>query len=82
VQESIESIAQYKKDIADLQREREQMVSEISDRWGHVVNDIEEVTVAPKKTDVYVNLFGVAWKPCYFVEAGGETFELPAFGKE
>lgn len=82
VQESIESIAQYKKDIADLQREREELVREISDRWGNVVNDIQEVTVAPKKTDVYVNLFGVAWKPYYLVEAGGETFELPAFGGE
>ncbi len=82
VQESIESIAQYKKEIAELQREREDLIREISDRWGNVVNDIEEVTVAPKKTDVYVNFFGVAWKPYYFVEAAGETFELPAFGKE
>jgi DNA helicase HerA-like ATPase len=83
VQESIESIAQYKKEIAQLQRERELSAAEISDRWGHVVNDIDEVTITPKKTDIYVNLFGVAWKPFYVVEVSGETpFELPAFGAE
>lgn len=82
VQESVEAIAQYRKEIADLQREREDMVREVSDRWGHVVNDIEEVNITPKKTDIYVNLFGVAWKPFYIIEAGGESFDLPAFGAE
>ncbi|MDP1603446.1 MAG: hypothetical protein Q8M03_09305, partial [Legionella sp.] len=82
VQESIESIALYKKEIAQLQREREEVVTEVSDRWGHVVNDIDEVSITPKKTDIYVNLFGVAWKPFYVVEAAGASFELPAFGTE
>jgi hypothetical protein len=82
VRESEEAIAQFKKEISQLIREREDMVREISDRWGHVVNDIDEVSINPKKTDIYVNLFGVAWKPFYVVEAGGETFELPAFGAD
>ena len=82
VQESEESIAQYQKDLTDLQRERDAVTAEINDRWGHVVNDISEVSIKPKKTDIYVNLFGVAWKPFYVVQAGDETIELPAFGAE
>lgn len=82
VRESEEAIAQFKKEISQLMREREEMVREINDRWGHIVNDTDEVTINPKKTDVYVNLFGVAWKPFYVIEAGGETFELPAFGAD
>lgn len=82
VRESEEAIAQFKKDIAQLQRERDDIVKSVSDRWGNVVNDIDEVTINPKKTDIYVNLFGVAWKPFYVVTAGGETFELPAFGAD
>jgi len=82
VDASAEAIAQYKKDLEDLQRERDAASAEINDRWGHVVNDINEVTVKPKKTDIYVNLFGVAWKPYYVVQAGNETIELPAFGAE
>lgn len=82
VDESVQAIDQYKKDLADLQAEREQTVKEINDRWGDVVNDTEEVTVTPKKSDIYVDLFGVAWVPYYVIQAGGDTLELPAFGKQ
>ena len=82
VQESEETIAQYKKDLAALQRERDAVTAEVNDRWGQVVNDISEVSIKPKKTDIYVSLFGVAWKPFYIVQAGDETIELPAFGAE
>ncbi|MBI3739243.1 MAG: hypothetical protein HY258_09380, partial [Chloroflexi bacterium] len=82
VKESIDSIAQYKTDLADLQIEREQAVTEINDRWGNIVNDISEITVTPKKkSDIYVDLFGVAWMPYYVVQAGTQTMELPAFGE-
>jgi len=80
VRESEDAIAQFKKDLTQLQREREDVVREINDKWGQVVNDIDEVTINPKKSDVYVNIFGVAWLPYYLVQAGGETTELPAFG--
>jgi hypothetical protein len=82
VQESEDSIDQFKKDLADLQRERDDVIAQINDSWGSVVNDISEVTVAPKKTDIYVKLFGVAWMPYYVIQAGAETLELPAFGAE
>ncbi|MEW6285907.1 MAG: DUF87 domain-containing protein [Chloroflexota bacterium] len=80
VQESVEAIAQYKKQIAELQRRREETLREINDRWGSAVNDITEVTVAPKKTNLFVTLFGVAWVPHYIVRSGSETLLLPAFG--
>ncbi len=82
VEESIDAIAEYKKQITDLERRREETVAEISDRWGRVVSDVTEVTVNPKKTDVFLNLFGVAWTPYYVVRTGAETIELPAFGEE
>lgn len=82
VQESQEAIAKMTKDLNDLMREREDIVREISDKWGKVVSDISEVTINPKKTDVYVNIFGVAWMPYYVVQAGGDTVEMAAFGGE
>jgi hypothetical protein len=82
VRESEDAIAQYKKDLADLQRERDEVVAQVNDAWGSVVNEIDEVTITPKKTDIYVKLFGVAWMPYYIVQAGAETLELPAFGAE
>ncbi len=82
VRESEDSITQYKKDLAALERQREEIAAEINDRWGSVVNEISEISIKPKKTDIYVNIFGVAWKPYYIVQAGSETVELSAFGAE
>jgi hypothetical protein len=82
VEESVDAIAQYKEQIADLEKRREEMISEINDRWGSVVNAITEVTVTPKKTDVFINLFGVAWVPYYRIRTDAETVELSAFGEE
>jgi vacuolar-type H+-ATPase subunit I/STV1 len=82
VEESIEAIAQYKQQIADLQKQREDLVAAVNSKWGDVVNDITEITVNPKKTDVFVKIFGVAWMPYYSVQAGGAVIELPAFGAQ
>ncbi len=80
VEESHQAIAQYKTDLADLQLLREQTAAEITSRWGEAVNQIAEVNVTPKKADVYVDLFGIAWLPYYFVQYDGHTTEVPAFG--
>jgi phage host-nuclease inhibitor protein Gam len=82
VDESVEAIAQFKRQLAELDKERLRIAEEINDKWGSVVGETTEVTVTPKKTDVFVNLFGVAWMPYYIVQAGSETIELPAFGAE
>src|ERR1051325_6231118 len=45
VEESIDAIAQFKQQIAQLQQQREQVVGEVTNKWGDLVNDISEVTV-------------------------------------
>jgi hypothetical protein len=82
VKESEAAIKDLNLQIAELERRREEMIAEINDRWGRVVNETTEVTIAPKKTNVLVKLFGVAWMPHYIVKSGTDTFELPAFGAE
>jgi len=82
VEESVDAIALYKSQIAELEKNREEVIAEINDRWGSVVSDSSEVTVNPKKTDVFINLFGVAWVPYYVVQTGDEKLEIPAFGAE
>jgi hypothetical protein len=82
VEESLDAIDQFKAQIKELERRREDVMAEINDRWGSMVNEITEVTIAPKKTDVFVKLFGVAWMPYYVIKSDADTFELPAFGAE
>ncbi|MGE5375192.1 MAG: helicase HerA domain-containing protein [Bacteroidota bacterium] len=80
VEESQDAIEDFKTQIAELERQRQEMIAEIQDRWGKVVSNMTEVTVVPKKTDVFVTLFGVAWMPHYILRSGSDTVELPAFG--
>jgi len=82
VEESLDSIELFKQQIAEVEKRREELIAEINDRWGGVVSETSEVTVTPRKTDVFVNLFGVAWIPYYIVQTGAESIELPAFGTE
>ena len=82
VEESKETIKDLNQQIEDVQKHREEVIAEINDRWGKVVNEITEVTITPKKTDILINVFGVAWMPYYVVKSGTEAFELPAFGTE
>jgi hypothetical protein len=82
VEESKDAIKEFNLQIAEVQKRREEVIAEINDRWGRVVNEITEVTIAPKKTDVLVKVFGVAWMPYYVIKSGTETFELPAFGAQ
>lgn len=82
VEESKETIKDLNQQLVDVQNRREEVIAEINDRWGRVVNEITEVIITPKKTDILVNVFGVAWMPHYVITSGTETFELPAFGAE
>ena len=82
VDESVGAIRQFEAQIAEKEAEREQVVREINDRWADVVNDVTEIAVAPKKADVFIDMFGVAWQPFYVLSANGERYELPGFGAE
>jgi len=82
VEESQDALEDYKVQLEELYAEREQALAEIKDRWGNVVNDVTEVTLIPKKSDIFIELFGVAWMPYYLVESGQQIIELPAFGQE
>ncbi|HEX7620657.1 MAG TPA: hypothetical protein VF359_05605, partial [Anaerolineales bacterium] len=80
VTESVDSIAEFQQQLAQLEQTRQQALDEAGSKWGEVVNNITEIPVLPKKTDIYVNLFGVAWLPYYLIKAGEQTLEIPAFG--
>jgi hypothetical protein len=79
VEESVQAIDQYKKQLALLEQQRQQALDSAGGQWGDAVNKITEIPVNPKKTDIYVNLFGVAWLPYYQLAAQGGQIELPAY---
>lgn len=79
VDESIEAIQQFKAQIAELERQRAQIEQEVNDRWASLVNQITEIPVRPRKSDIFLERFGVAWMPFYLFYAQGQLHLLPAF---
>ena len=80
VKESKKAIEGYKKEIADLEKEKELTLGEVNDRWGEVAYQADEISLAPAKKDVLLDLFGVAWFPNYLVQIGEEVFEPSGYG--
>ncbi len=79
VDESIEAIQQFKAQLAELERRRAEIEQDANDRWAAVVNQVTEIPVSPKKADIFVEHFGVAWMPFYIMHAAGQMVEIPAF---
>jgi hypothetical protein len=79
VQESLEAIEDFNRQITELEQEADQEFEEIKQRWAEIANDISEIPVQPYKKDVLLDLFGVAWLPYHLVQIGQETVELPGF---
>ena len=79
VQESLDSIEQYKKEIEDLERERVEALAEVEEKWQEILENVTEIPVTPYKKDILVELYGVGWLPYYVYDDGGKQVELAAY---
>lgn len=82
VEESLAAIEEYERQITALQGEQENATQEINTKWGDLANTLTEISVRPYKKDILLEHFGIAWMPYHIVEVGGQTLELPGFGKD
>ncbi len=78
VQESLQAIEAFEKQISAMQIELEQTLKEAEDRYAQMVNDVNEMTVTPLKKDVILDGFGVIWQPFYLAQVDGQEVMLPA----
>ncbi len=79
IDESQQTIADLQEQVGDLKEEMEAALDEVEAKYDALIAETREVPVAPRKTDVRVRLFGVAWLPHYLVESGGRPAEIPAY---
>jgi hypothetical protein len=79
VQESMDTVTDFKKQIADLENEKAKTLDEANKRWEDIANQASDIPIVPQKKDILLDLFGVAWMPFYVLEAGGEKIELPGY---
>ena len=62
---------------AHLQRELDALTA----RWVPLIDDLQQEEVRPRRTDVRVNLFGLAWLPSWEIRVPGQPtpHHLPAY---
>jgi hypothetical protein len=79
VKESEESIADFKRQIEALEKEKAEAIRQVNDRWGGLASESQEIKVTPFKKDVLVEIFGVTWMPFHLVNIGETVEELPGY---
>jgi hypothetical protein len=81
VAESAETIANLKSQISALKEEAQSAFKSILDKWNAAGQDIHDLRLTPKRSDILVELFGVGWRPHWQIEADGQKTEIPASGE-
>ena len=79
VEESEDAIKDYEEQIKEIEKEKEEALQVVNDKWAEVANQINEIPIAAQKKDVLLDFFGVAWMPYHLVKTGEQLFELPGF---
>lgn len=76
-----EDLDTLKKQLEGLSEAREKEEKAVNEKWARMVDDETEVPVNATKSNIYIDLFGVAWVPYYQCEFAGQSVEIPAFKK-
>jgi hypothetical protein len=78
-----EKVADIMEDIEALERELKEETDAIVARWEKSLETFEEVAVTPRRADIEVNLFALAWVPYWYVvyRTGSitQTASVPAY---
>jgi hypothetical protein len=78
VEESLQAIKAFEKQIAEIQVEQDKALKEAEDQFAQMVNDVTDVTLNPLRKDILLEVFGLLWQPFFLTQADGEQLMLPA----
>jgi hypothetical protein len=79
VEESEEVIEELEADMEEMARERAEALEALTDEWAERIEDLEEIEVNPRRADVRVGLFALAWLPHWAVPIGDQLLTLRAY---
>jgi len=67
VRESEETIAKLQSDIADLERKRDEALSDLRKSWASAPDEVTEQPLRPRKSDIRISAYGLAWRPVWVI---------------
>jgi hypothetical protein len=82
IEESEDVIEELEDQIEELEGEARRELEELAQKWGELIDDVEEIEVRPRRADVLINVFALAWLPRWEVMVGDQALAIPAFEAE
>jgi oligoribonuclease (3'-5' exoribonuclease) len=79
IEESEDAIEDMKEQIAELEEEARRDVEELTEKWAGLIDEVHEEEVRPRRADVQVSQFAIAWVPRWEISVAGEALSMPAF---
>jgi hypothetical protein len=82
IEESEETIEELDAKIEALEEEANREMEELKEKWGELIDEFEEVELRPRRADVRIDLFALAWLPRWEVQVGDQVLSAAAFEVE
>jgi hypothetical protein len=86
IAETRATISEIQEDLAELEEEFREEADEIGRKWEEALDEIEETKITPRRADVGVQLFALAWAPYWRIAytAGGREHvrTVPAYTED
>jgi len=80
VEQGVETIERLQAQIDGLKREAQALFQASQSKWAGVAQNIQELRITPRRSDILVELFGVGWMPYWQIEVDGVETEIAACG--
>jgi len=83
IEESEGALADLEEALAELNKSLEEEIAEVAQKWVAALEQVEEIRLTPRRADISVDAFGLAWLPRWHVtvDADGQKrqVELEAY---
>jgi hypothetical protein len=83
IEESVETIEELKRQQEEIEAELKEQAAAISARWEHPESSLTTEEIAPRRSDVVIQIVTTGWLPVWQVTldqaAGGGMLVLPAY---
>jgi DNA helicase HerA-like ATPase len=79
VKESKEVIKELKEQISEVKQDARAALEELDAKWREQIDEVEEIEVRPRRADVHIDLFALAWLPHWELSIGDQALSMPAF---
>ncbi len=63
IEESESDLADLEQALIELRKSLEEEIAEVAQKWADALEQVEEIRLAPRRADVSVDTFGLAWLP-------------------